>query len=136
MARAMVASLWIWLTPLFILGALVLLLGSFAVLARVHGGRHLRPIMQGLAKLPFVGRGIKKASRAALEQQNPELASAIRKLERMGATRDPQRAQKALSSLTAAERRAYLAAVDQQGAMPSPQNRQQRRQATKVRRGR
>ena len=86
-----------------------------------------------LAKMPLIGKGIRRASQAALEQQNPELASAIRKLERMGAARDPQRAQKALSSLTAAERRAYLAAVDQQGTMPSPQNRQQRRQASRVR---
>jgi hypothetical protein len=136
MRDEVVASIWIWLTPLFILGGLLLLLGSFALLARVKGGRYLRPIMQGLARLPFVGRGIKKASRAALEQQNPDLASAIRKLERLGATRDPQRAQKALSSLTAAERRAYLEAVDQQGVMPTPQNRQQRRQSTKVRRSR
>jgi hypothetical protein len=133
MRDAMVASIWLWLTPVFILGGMLLLLGSFALLARVKGGRYIRPIMQGLARMPLIGRGIKRASQAALEQQNPELASAIRKLERMGAGRDPQRAQKALSSLTAAERRAYLAAVDQQGTMPSPQNRQQRRQASRVR---
>jgi hypothetical protein len=128
-----VASIWIWLTPLFILGGLLLVLGILAFLARFRGGRYLRPIMQGLARLPLVGKGIRRASQAALEQQNPELASAIRKLERMGAARDPQRAQKALGSLTAAERRAYLAAVDQQGTMPTPQNRQQRRQSSRVR---
>jgi hypothetical protein len=133
MRGAMVASIWVWLTPVFILGGMLLLLGSFAVLARVRGGRYVRPIMQGLARLPLVGKGIRRASQAALEQQNPDLASAIRKLERMGAGRDPQRAQKALSSLTAAERRAYLAAVDQQGTMPSPLNRQQRRQSSRVR---
>jgi hypothetical protein len=131
-----IADIWLWLTPLFILGALLLIVGAVALLARVQGGKYLRPVMQWLAKLPIIGRGIKKASRKALEQQNPDLASAITKLERMGAIRDPQKAQKALSSLTAAERRAYLAAVDQQGAMPTPQNRQQRRQATKVRKTR
>ncbi len=135
MRSAMLASIWLWLTPLFILGALLLLVGTFAGLARVKGGRYVRPVMQGLARAPLVGRGIKRASQAALEQQNPELASAIRKLERMGATRDPQRAQKALSSLTAGERRAYLEAVDQQGAMPTPANRQQRRAASRVRKG-
>lgn len=133
MRGAVVAAIWIWLTPLFILAGLVLLLGILALLARFRGGRYLRPIMQGLARMPLIGKGVRRASQAALEQQNPELASAIRKLERMGAARDPQRAQKALSSLTAAERRAYLAAVDQQGTMPSPQNRQQRRQASRVR---
>ena len=128
-------SLWIWLTPVFILGGLLLLMGSFAVLARVQGGRYLRPIMQGLSRAPLIGKGVRRATQAALEQKNPELASAIRKLERLGAGRDPQRAQKALSSLTTAERRAYLEAVDQQGAAPQPANRQQRRQASRARKG-
>ena len=56
-----------------------------------------------------------KASKAAIERQNPELASAMRKLQRVGPNPDPQRAQQALSQLSATERRAYLDAIEEQG---------------------
>jgi len=80
---------------------------------------------------------MKKASEAALERQNPDLASAIKKLERYGATRDPQRAQQAMSKLTASERRAYLdAAGEQTESMPQEMNRQMRRQMERARKGR
>lgn len=125
----------LWLIPLYILGFLLLLTATFVVLGRVRGGRYLRPVIQLLARAPLIGRLIKRASQEALERSNPELASAIRKLERSGAARDPLRAQKALSQLTAAERRAYLEAAGEQGSMPTPQNRAQRRQAAKVRKG-
>jgi D-serine dehydratase len=119
--------------PLFILGFLVLLLGIFAFLARWRGGRYMRPIVQFLAKVPLFRRLMQKASTAALERQNPELASAIKKMERAGATRDPQRAQQALNRLAPSERRAYLDAVEEQGAMPTPINREQRRRLEKAR---
>jgi hypothetical protein len=119
--------------PLFILGFLVLLLGIFALLARWRGGRYMRPIVQLLAKVPLFRRLMQKASTAALERQNPELASAIKKMERAGATRDPQRAQQALNRLAPSERRAYLDAVEEQGAMPTPANREQRRRLEKAR---
>src|SRR4051812_36766761 len=122
----------IWLIPIVVLGALVILLLVLNLLARVQGGRYVRPIAQGLMKVPFVGNRLKKASRAALERQNPELASAVAKLERSGATRDPVKAQQALSRLSAAERRAYLEAAGQQEAMPEPMNRAQRRAAEKL----
>lgn len=131
----MAAAMWTWFIPLYILGGLLLLLGTFAVLARVRGGRYLRPIVTALARTPFLGRLIRRASTAALERSNPDLARAVRKLERMGAAQDPQRAQRALSSLTAAERRAYLEAADQQGATPMPQNRAQRRRLERTRKG-
>ena len=70
-------------------------------------------------------------SQAALERQNPELASAVKKLDRMNAASDPQRAQRALNQLTPDERRAYMAAVEEQGAMPEPANRAMRRQMAK-----
>ena len=54
----MIADIWLWLTPLFILGALLLIVGAVALLARVQGGKYLRPVMQWLAKLPIIGRGI------------------------------------------------------------------------------
>ena len=131
----MTASIWFYLFPLYILGGLLLLLGTFALLGRVRGGRYLKPIVTGLMKVPLLGRGMKKASQAALERQNPELASAVKKLERSGVAKDPQRAQQALSRLTAEERRAYLDATAEQTETIA-QNRQMRRQLERARKGR
>ena len=50
-------------------------------------------------------------SEAALERSDPELASAVKKLERMNAASDPRRAQQAMSQLSAAERKAVLDAT-------------------------
>jgi hypothetical protein len=125
-----------FLIPLFVLAGIVVLFGLLLLLGRIAGGKYLRSIMQVLVKVPLLGRGLKKMSAAALERQNPELASAVRKLERMNATRDPQRAQAALSQLSADERRAYLEAIEEQGAMPEPANRAQRRQMEKARKRR
>jgi len=123
----------LWAIPLVVLGFLLVLLGIVALLGRFQGGRFLRPIFAFFGRLPLVGKGLNRLSRAALERSNPDLASAIRKLERAGATRDPARAQKAISSLTAAERRAYFDAAGEHGVMPEPINRQQRRRAQKAR---
>jgi hypothetical protein len=120
------------LIPVYVLAGLVLLLVVLNLLARVQGGRYVRPVAQGLMKVPLVGPQLKKASRKTLERQNPELASAVAKLERSGATRDPMKAQQAMSRLTAAERRAYLDAAGEQGASPEPMNRAQRRAAEKL----
>lgn len=119
------------LIPLFVLLGLVLLFGLFVVLGRIRGGRYLAPIIRVLLKVPLLGKGLRKAQRTALEQQNPELAAAMRKLERANAGRDPQRAQQALGRLSAAERRAYMAAMEEQDAIPEPTNRAQRRQLAK-----
>ena len=131
----MTGSMWLYLTPLWVLAGLLFLLGVFALLGRIQGGRYLKPIVQWLMKLPLLGRMMKKASEAALERQNPDLASAIKKLERYGATRDPQRAQQAMSRLTAAERRAYLDAAGEQQPADLPSNRQMRRQMERARKG-
>jgi hypothetical protein len=120
------------LIPVYILGGLLLLLIVLNVLARVKGGRYVRPIATTLMKVPWVGGKLKKASRATLERQNPELARAVEKLERSGATRDPMKAQQALSRLTVAERQAYLDAASEQGVSPEPMNRAQRRAAAKM----
>jgi hypothetical protein len=129
------ASIWLYLLPLYVLGGLLLVLGVFALLGRVKGGKYLRPIVQGMAKVPFLKRGIQKASTAALERQNPELASAIKKMERLGATRDPKRAQTAIGSLTPAERRAYMDAAQEQGYTDQmPQNREMRRKLERMQR--
>jgi len=129
------ASIWLYLFPLYILGGMLLLLGSFALLGRIRGGRYLKPIVAGLMKVPLLGRLMKKASQAALERQNPELASAVKKLERSGVAKDPQRAQQALSRLSAAERQAYLDATAEQ-TEGIAQNRQMRRQLERARKGR
>jgi hypothetical protein len=130
-----IADIWFYLLPLFILGGLLVLIGTFALLGRIKGGRYLRPIVTGLMKVPLVGRGMKKMSRAALERQNPELASAVKKLERSGVAKDPTKAQQALSRLSAEERRAYLDATADQTENIA-QNRQMRRQLERARKGR
>jgi hypothetical protein len=124
----------VYLIPVFILGGLVLLFGVLALLGRWREGKYLKPVLQLMQKVPFLERWMKKASRAALEKQNPELASAIRKLERSGAMNDPLSAQRAMSKLTAGERKAYLEAAGQQG--PGPSNRAERRRLERARKGR
>jgi hypothetical protein len=127
----MVASIITYLIPVFVLGGLLLLLGVVIVLGRVRGGKYLKPILMALQKVPFMERWMKRASRAALEKQNPELASAIVKLERVGSLNDPLQAQRAMSKLTSAERRAYLDAAGEQG--PGPSNRAERRRLERAR---
>lgn len=122
-----------YLIPLVIIGALALLFGVFAFLARFRGGTYLRPIVTWLAKVPIFRKLMTKASAAALERQNPDLASALKKLERFGSMRDPLQAQRAISRLTPAERQAYLEAVgEQQGALPAVSNRAERRRLEKM----
>lgn len=123
----------VYLIPVFIIGGFVLVLGIFVLLGRFRGGRYLRPIMQFLVKVPLLGRGIKKMSEAALERADPELASAVKKLERLGADRDPRRAQQAMSRLSAAERKAVMDATLQHEQAPTPVNRQQRRKLERQR---
>lgn len=123
---------FLYFLPFIILGGILLLFGVFALLARVAGGRYLRAIMTPLTKIGFMRRLFKRMSTAALEKQNPELASAIRKIERFGTPTNPQQAQKAMSLLTAAERQAYIEAAGQQGQMPEPSNRAERRRLEKV----
>ncbi len=132
----MLADLTTFLIPVFILVGLLVVLVVLNLLARVQGGRYVRPIATTMMKVPFLKRWLQNASKANLERKNPELASAIAKLERSGVQNDPQRAQAALSRLSASERRAWLEAADQEGAIPEPMNRQQRRQAEKLKKRR
>ena len=119
--------MWLYLIPVFILVAVVVVLGLFALLGRIKGGRYLRPIVQFLMKVPILGRGLKRMSEAALERSDPELASADKKLERAGAGRDPKRAQQAMSQLSAAERKAVMEATMGTEQAPVAMNRAQRR---------
>src|SRR6476646_8690509 len=123
------------LIPIAVLGALLVLLGLMVFLGRFRRGKYLRPLITTLMKVPFLRRWFQKASTAALERQNPELASAMRKLQRLGPTVDPQKAQAALSQLSATERRAYMDAVEEQGALPEAANRQMRRMQQRMQGG-
>ena len=130
------ADIYTLLIPVYILVGLLLALLALNLLARVDNGRYVRPLANAMMKVPFLKGWLTKASKANLERKNPELASAIAKLERSGVQNDPQRAQAAMSRLSAAERRAYLDAAGAEGAIPEPMNRQQRRQAQKLKKRR
>jgi hypothetical protein len=127
---------WFLFVPLIILGTLLLVFGLLVFLGRFRGGRYLRPIIQFLSRVPLFRRWFQKVSTAAIERQNPELANALRKMQTVGSNPDPVRAQKAMSKLTAQERKAYLEAVQDQGAMPEPANREQRRLQKRLQQGR
>ena len=131
----MIADIITLLIPVWILLGLIALLVVIGLLGRIQNGRFLKPVVLLLMKVPLFKRWIEKGSRAAMEKSNPELASAIRKLEpHQKHLHDPQRAQKAMSQLTKQERAALLAMQDQQGAMPEEaQNRQMRRALEKQR---
>ena len=131
-------SLITLLIPLWILLGLVAIIGVLGLLGRIQGGRYLRPLFALMSKVPFLKRMLEKASKAAIERTNPELASAMRKLEpHAKQLHDPQRAQKAMSRLTREERAALLEMQEQQGG-PALEvtNRQMRRRLEKQRKRR
>jgi hypothetical protein len=131
----LVADIVILLIPVWILLGLLVLLGIVALLGRIQNGRFLRPVINLISKVPFFRRGLEKASTAALERSNPELASAMKKMQRSGALRDPNRAQAAMSSLTAQERRALIQVQEEQGGLaPEATNREMRRKLEKAKR--
>jgi hypothetical protein len=130
-------SLVLLLLPLWILLGLAVLLGAFGLTARIDNGRYVRPVINFVQKVPLFRRWLQKASEAHIERTNPELASAMRKVQRTGAHKDPQRMQAALSQLTAQERRALLEMQEQQGALPEEAtNRQMRRRMEKAKKRR
>ncbi len=131
----MIADIVTLLIPVWILLGLVVLLVVLGVLGRIQNGRFLWPLLLLLMKVPLFKRWIEKGSKAALERTNPELASAMRKLEpHQKHLHDPVRAQKAMSQLTKQERTALLAMQEQQGALPEEAtNRQMRRALDKQR---
>ncbi len=130
-------SIVLLLIPLWVLLGVLAVVGILALLGRIQNGRYLRPLFQFLAKVPLFRRWLQKASEAAIERSNPELASAMRKIQRSGAHKDPQRAQAAMSQLTAQERRALLEMQEQQGALaPEATNRQMRRRMEKAKKRR
>jgi hypothetical protein len=131
----LVADIVLLLIPLWIILGLLLLLGIVALLGRIQNGRYLRPVITLIAKVPLFKRWLEKASNAALEKSNPELASAMKKMQRSGALRDPNKAQAAMSTLTAQERRALIQVQEEQGGLaPEATNREMRRKLEKAKR--
>ncbi|HZT93026.1 MAG TPA: hypothetical protein VE985_00925 [Gaiellaceae bacterium] len=126
------------LIPLWILLGLLAVLGVLGLLGRIQGGRYLKPLIALMSKVPFLRRQLEKASKAAIERTNPELASAMRKLEpHAKQLHDPQKAQKAMSRLTREERAALLEMQEQQGGPGlEATNRQMRRRLEKQRKRR
>jgi hypothetical protein len=55
------ASIWFYLFPLYILGGMLLVVGTFALLGRIQVGRYLKPIINLMMKLPLVGRLMNKS---------------------------------------------------------------------------
>ncbi|MGC9974319.1 MAG: hypothetical protein ABSC36_02860, partial [Gaiellaceae bacterium] len=70
----MTASIIWLLTPVWVLLFIVLVLGVFAILSRIKGGRYMRPIVAGMMKIPLLGRGLRRLSESAMERSNPMLA--------------------------------------------------------------
>jgi hypothetical protein len=121
---------WLYI-PLLVLVSLILLLGVLVFLGRFRNGALLRPVVAWLAKFGFMRRFLTRMSTAAMERQNPELASAMRKMNTVAATTTPQAMQKAMNRLTPAERRAYFEATGEQQTEQAP-NRQARRRVEKM----
>jgi hypothetical protein len=117
----------LFILPFIIIGVALLLMGIVFLLARIQNGRFLRPVVNLLSKVGFMRRWFQKMSVAAYERSNPELAGAIKKMQSFGDIKTPEQAQRALAVMTPAERKAYLELVGEQGQMPEPVNRDQRR---------
>jgi hypothetical protein len=131
-------SIVVLLIPLWILLGLLFLMVGLGLLGRIQNGRYLRPIVTALMKVPLLKRLLTKAHRASLERANPELASALRKVEpHAKQLANPQQAQKVMSRLTREERAALLEMQEQQGAPElEATNRQMRRRLEKQRKRR
>jgi hypothetical protein len=126
--------MWWLFTPVIIIGVVLLLFLALVLLGRFRNGALLRPVIANLSKIGFMRRFFTKVSTAAIERQNPELASAMKKLQNVG--NNPAAAQKAMSRLSPAERRAYMEmAQEQQDAAPELMNRQNRRRLQQQTRG-
>ena len=122
--------MWWFLVPLIILGVVAVAFGLLVFLGRFRNGALLRPIIERLSRIGFMRRFFTRISTAALERQNPELASAMKKISTVASNPNPQAVQKAMSRLTPAERRAYLQATESQG--DEAPNRQARRRVERM----
>ena len=128
--------MWWLFVPLIVVGVVLLLFLLLVLLGRYKNGALLRPVIGRLARIGFMRRFFTSVSTKAIERQNPELASAIKKMNVVASNPNPQAAQKAMSRLTPAERRAYMeAAQEQQASVAGDANRQNRRKLQQQTRG-
>ena len=72
----MIADIVTLLIPVYILIGLLLLLIALNVLARVQGGRYVRPIAMALMKVPFLKRWLQKASKTTAGARSPSSSAA------------------------------------------------------------
>src|SRR6266568_4364503 len=124
--------MWWLFVPLIVLGVALFLLLLLVILGRFRNGALLKPVIGWLSRFGFMRRFFTSVSTRAIERQNPELAGAIKKMQTVASNPNPQAVQKAMSRLTPAERRAYMEAAQEQGAVPDSANRQMRRQAERM----
>jgi hypothetical protein len=124
--------MWWLYVPLLIIGVVLVVFLLLVVLGRYRNGALLRPVVSTLSRVGFMRRFFTKVSTAAIERQNPELASALKKINTVASNPNPQAVQKAMSRLTPSERRAYMEAAQEQGGVPDSANRQMRRQAERM----
>ena len=125
---------WLYL-PLVIVSVLLVLFLLLVILGRFRNGALLKPLIKSLSRVGFMRRFFASVSTKAIERQNPELASAIKKLNPVASNPNPIAVQKAMSRLTAAERRAYMEAAQEQGEVQETANRQMRRRLQQQQRG-
>ena len=123
---------WWLLVPLVIIVGVAVVFGLLVFLGRFRNGALLRPVITRLSRIGFMRRFFTNVSTKAIERQNPELASALKKINPVASNPNPQAVQKAMSRLTPAERRAYMEAAQEQGGLPESANRQMRRQAERM----
>ena len=124
--------MWWLFIPLIVVGVLGVLLLTLLLLGRYKNGALLRPVITRLSRIGFMRRFFTRVSTAAIERQNPDLAGALKKINAVSSNPNPQAVQKAMSRLTPSERRAYMEAAGEQGAVPDSANRQMRRQAERM----
>ena len=123
------------LIPIVVLGLAVVLMGLLLFLGKFRGGRYMQKLVVVLAKIGFMRRFFMWSQKRLMEQQNPELASVMRKLERLGPSPDPRQTQQVVSRFTRAEKKAYddyIAMARDQGTLPEAPNRQARRQQQRM----
>jgi hypothetical protein len=119
--------MWWLYVPLIIISVVLLVVLLLILLGRFRNGALLKPVIRSLSRIGFMRRFFTSVSTKAIERQNPELASAIKKLNPVASNPNPQAVQKAMSRLTPAERRAYMEAAQEQNEVQETANRQMRR---------
>jgi hypothetical protein len=80
---------------LIILGAVVVFFALLVFLGRFRNGALLKPVIERLSRIGFMRRFFTSVSTKAIERQNPELASALKKINTVATNPNPQAVQKA-----------------------------------------